>query len=82
MYNPSLREEPRHLPAQIIPLKQESSILDWLESTGRLLARDVHEPDSYLDDDDVEISELMSGDEVAYDLEDEELEDEDLDLEE
>ncbi len=82
MYNPSLREEPRHLPAEVIPLKQESSILDWLESTGRLIARDVHDPDSYLDDEDVEISELMSGDEVTYDLDDDDIDDDDIDLDE
>ena len=45
MYNPSLRQIPRHLPADVIPLKQQSSLLDWLESNNRLLARDVQEPD-------------------------------------
>ncbi|QSJ18038.1 DUF3134 domain-containing protein [Nostoc sp. UHCC 0702] len=35
--NPALHEEPRHQPTGIVPLKQEESLLDWLESTGRLV---------------------------------------------
>lgn len=69
MYNPSLRQIPRHLPADVIPLKQQASLLDWLESNNRLLARDVQEPD-YLHEE--EISELMAVDDNPYDdLEDE-----------
>ena len=69
MYNPSLRQIPRHLPADVIPLKQQSSLLDWLESNNRLIARDVQEPD-YLHEE--EISELMAVDDNPYDeLEDE-----------
>jgi hypothetical protein len=40
IYNPSLREDPIDQPAAVIPTRHETSILDWLESTGRLLARD------------------------------------------
>lgn len=68
MYNPSLREEPRHQLAGVIPLKQEASILDWLEQTGRLLARE-EVADSFLDDEE-EISELMAVDDGAYDDDD------------
>ena len=75
-YNPSLREEPRSQRAAVIPLKQESSILDWLESTGRLLARDSKDVD-YLDDDE-EIADLMGADDNAFDLDDD---DDDIDLE-
>ncbi|MBD1931363.1 MULTISPECIES: DUF3134 domain-containing protein [Cyanophyceae] len=64
-YNPSLREEPRHQLAGIIPLQQEPSILDWLESTGRLLAREVVE-DTFMDEDE-EIADLMTVDDGAYD---------------
>ncbi len=64
MYNPSLRQIPRHLPADVIPLKQESSLLDWLESNNRLLARDVKEPD-YLNEE--EFPELMAVDDNPYD---------------
>lgn len=74
-YNPSLREEPRDQRATVIPLKQETSILDWLESSGRLLARDSNDYD-YLDDEE-EISELMGGDDSSFDLDDD---DDDLDL--
>lgn len=64
MYNPSLRQIPRHLPADVIPLKQQSSLLDWLESNNRLLARDVQEPD-YLNEE--EFPELMAVDDSPYD---------------
>lgn len=76
VYNPSLREEPRNQRAAVIPLKQEASILDWLENSGRLLARDNSEFD-FLDDEE-EISELMGADDGSFDLDDD---DDDLDLE-
>ncbi|MCY7383420.1 MAG: DUF3134 domain-containing protein [Microcoleus sp. CAN_BIN18] len=68
MYNPSLRQIPRHLPADVIPLKQQSSLLDWLESNNRLLARDVQEPD-YLNEE--EFPELMAVDDTPYEDEEE-----------
>ena len=43
MYNPSLREEPREQLADVIPVKQETSLLDWLETNNRLVARDSDE---------------------------------------
>ncbi len=76
MYNPSLREYPRRQPAQVIPLQRDASILGWLESTGRLLARDSQDFD-YLDNEE-EISDLMGGDDDSYDLDDD---DDELDLE-
>lgn len=76
VYNPSLREEPRSQRAAVIPIKQESSILDWLESSGRLLARDSTESD-FLDDEE-EIADLMGSDDASFDLDDD---DDDLDLE-
>jgi hypothetical protein len=75
MYNPSLRSEPRRQPAAVLPLQRESSILDWLESSGRLIARDVNEAE-YLESEE-EISELMGVDDSAYEDDD----DDDLDLE-
>jgi hypothetical protein len=78
MHNPSLREEPRHRPAEVIPLQQETSLLDWLENTGRLIARDVHEGDSFLDNEQ-EISELMSVEEGTYDFDDDDDDEIDLD---
>lgn len=68
MYNPSLREEPRDQLADVIPLKQESSLLDWLETNNRLLARESEE-DFYLEDEE-EISELMGVDDSTYDDDD------------
>lgn len=65
MYNPSLREEPRHRPAAVIPLQQEASILGWLERTGRLLARDNAE--DFFPEEEEEISELMGVDDSMYD---------------
>lgn len=76
-YNPSLHEEPRKQRAAVIPVKQEPSILDWLESTGRLLAREPQEFD--YSEDEEEISELMAVDDGSYDLDDDE--DDELDLE-
>lgn len=74
-YNPSLREEPRHQRARVIPQRQDTSILDWLEASGRLLARDSNDFD-YVDDEE-EINELMAGDDGAADFDDD---DDDLEL--
>jgi hypothetical protein len=68
MYNPSLREEPRDQLADVIPVKQESSLLDWLETNGRLVARDTDD-DSFLDDEE-EITELMGADDGSFDDDD------------
>ncbi|MEB3336014.1 MAG: DUF3134 domain-containing protein [Leptolyngbyaceae bacterium] len=78
VHNPSLREEARNRRAPNIPLQHESSILDWLEGSGRLLARDNQEFD-YADDEE-EISALMGSDDASFD----EVEDDDdvLDLDE
>ncbi len=75
-YNPSLRQEPRSQRAAVIPMQQEASILDWLERSGRLLARDNADYD-YLDEED-EINEIMANDADAFDIDDD---DDDLDLE-
>ena len=77
VYNPSLRQEPRSKPAAVIPTKPESSLLDWLESSGRLLARDSQDFD--YSDAEAEISELMAGDDGSYDADDDD-DDDDLDL--
>jgi hypothetical protein len=76
VYNPSLREEPRKQVAAAIPSKQESSILDWLENSGRLLARDSNEIE-YLTDGDEEISALMGSDDNSFDADDD---DDDMEL--
>lgn len=71
MYNPSLREEPREQLAQVIPIQNETSLLDWLETGGRLLARETDD-DDFLDDEE-EITELMGVDDNDYDDDDNEL---------
>jgi hypothetical protein len=77
MHNPSLRAQPRDQNAPIIPSTQQSSILDWLAQSGRLIARDAHERDFALDEEEIEeINELMSSDSGSY------FEDDDADLEE
>ncbi len=43
LYNPALREEPRNQEPAIVPLRQDSSLLDWLTKTGRLVARQAGE---------------------------------------
>jgi hypothetical protein len=71
-YNPSVRQIPRQQPADVIPLQQDSSILKWLEGTGRLIARapidsigDEPEPE--------ELADLMANDDKDDDMEDDEM---------
>ncbi|MEL7223907.1 MAG: DUF3134 domain-containing protein [Cyanobacteria bacterium P01_D01_bin.36] len=75
-YNPSVRQIPRENPADVIPLQRDSSILNWLEGTGRLIPRepidsvgDEPEPEELADlmgnedkDDDVDESDDDDGD--------------------
>ncbi|MDZ8054432.1 MAG: DUF3134 domain-containing protein [Aulosira sp. ZfuVER01] len=70
MLNTPLREEPRNQRAGVIPLKQETYLLDWLQTSGRIIARNVHEPD-FLEDEE-EISEFLGGEDGIgdYDLDD------------
>jgi hypothetical protein len=75
MYNPSLREESREQLAPVISVPRETSVLEWLETTNRLLARDPSESD--IGDDEEEISELMGVDDNDYEDEEDELGDED-----
>jgi hypothetical protein len=68
MLNSPLREEPRNQRAAVIPLKPESSLLDWLQSSGRIIARDVHEPD--FSEEEEEITEFLVGEDGIGDLDD------------
>jgi len=66
MLDSPLREAPRNQRASVIPLKQESSMLDWLRLGGRLIARDAHETDSR---EDVEvISDFLGADDGISDI--------------
>jgi hypothetical protein len=69
MNNPSLREETRYQRAIPIPPTRGSSILEWLENTGRFMVRDTHDI-TYLDSDDPEISELMGDSSFVVDDDD------------
>lgn len=69
-YNPSLREEPRDQRAAVIPIQQESSILDWLEKSGRLLAREVQEVEVGPTEDVDDINQFISEDDNSFDLDD------------
>jgi Protein of unknown function (DUF3134) len=68
MLNSPLREEPRNQRAAVIPLKQETSLIDWLQSSGRIISRDVHEPD--FRDEEEEISEFLGGEDGIADFDD------------
>jgi len=72
MNNPSLRTEKRNKPADIVSSTQQISILDWLASTGRLIARESNAFDYREDVEDLQ--ELIVGEDNSY-LEEEEEED-------
>lgn len=72
MLNSSLREEPRDQRAAVIPSKHESSLLDWLESSGRLIARDQQDPE-FTENNEEEISGLIDVDDITYDLDDDDI---------
>ncbi len=66
--NPSLKQLPRHEAAEVIPLNQETSILDWLHATGRLIPRDDDE--QALPQQDDGLDGLIVDDDVSYDEDD------------
>ncbi len=70
MLQTSLREEPRNQRAAVIPSRDETSLLDWLQSNGRIIARDIQEPAAFVAEEDPEISGLIDVEDVTYDLDD------------
>ncbi|PSF37148.1 hypothetical protein C7H19_11980 [Aphanothece hegewaldii CCALA 016] len=66
MQNPSLRQEPRYEPARVIPVNKDSSIIEWLERTGRLIPREKEEREVILEDE-LELSDFMDSDDT-YDM--------------
>lgn len=67
MDNPALRQESRYEPASVIPLKNKYSLLDWLSSQNRLISRETQEEITLEENkDDVDVSELMDGDDSDY----------------
>ena len=69
MDNPALRQEPRYEPAVVIPIKQEYSLLEWLESKNRLIAREAIEQEELNSEE--EVSDLLMSDD-SYEEEDDE----------
>jgi len=61
-----LVEQPRSQPAPIIAPRGETTLLDWLQASGRMMARaGQEEPEDLLDPEDPEISGLIDSDNVA-----------------
>ena len=77
-YNPSVQQIPRNQHAAVIPERGDSSILRWLESTGRLIPRDPVDaiPDEA---DSEEISDLMGNEDSSFDDSDDSSDDDDGD---
>lgn len=75
MYNPSLSQEPRYEPAAVIPIKEDSSLVDWLKATNRLIPREKAEEEDKTADD-VDLSDFIDSEADVYDDDDG-----DLDLE-
>ena len=64
-----LVELPRSQPAQVIPPRDEAMLLDWLETSGRMVARAASEEPGYLvDAEDPEISGLIDGESADDDF--------------
>ncbi len=42
--NPALKQQPRYEPAPVIAVQRNTSILEWLETQGRLIDRDERDP--------------------------------------
>ncbi|BAQ66423.1 DUF3134 domain-containing protein [Geminocystis sp. NIES-3709] len=79
MKNPALRKEKRYEPAPVIPLKQDGSLLDWLDANNRIIYREEKE-DKIIDVDlseEEEISDLIEGEDDDFDTD---LDDLDVDL--
>lgn len=66
MHNPSLRSQPRDQPAPILKSAVDSSILTWLEGTGRLMDREIAIDPALLEEDDF-ATELLASDGMEYD---------------
>ena len=65
-----LVEQPRSQPAPIITPRGETTLLDWLQASGRMMARAADsEPEYLLVSEDPEISGLIDSDNVADDVE-------------
>jgi hypothetical protein len=77
MHNPSLRSEPISQKSTAALTNPQDSMLDWLEKSGRLLARENQDRELLPEEDEMEeISDFIIGDEDGdFDEEDADLED-------
>ena len=69
MKNPALRSEVRYEPAQVIQLKENQSILEWLEERGRLIPREPI-PSKLDSKDEEEVYDEIMNDEQILEEED------------
>ncbi|MDJ0659496.1 MAG: DUF3134 domain-containing protein [Crocosphaera sp.] len=69
--SPAISQEPRYEPAAVIPVKRDSSIINWLEATNRLIYREQEEVKTPLEED-AEISDLIDVDD-NYDDDDDDI---------
>ncbi len=65
--NPSLRQIPRYEPAEVLPVNRETSILDWLLASGRLIPRDDEESSIVSEEEDLDVLEedFLEDDEIS-----------------
>jgi Protein of unknown function (DUF3134) len=76
--NPALKQQPRYEPAPVIAVQRNTSILEWLESQGRLIERDERDPAiSALDQPNLD--EELFEDDRAYQEEEESDDSDDVD---
>ncbi len=66
MNNLSLRQQPRSQKAPIIQSSTDSSILTWLEGTGRLMDRDIPVDPALLEEMDELSGSLIGSDDNDY----------------
>lgn len=77
MLDGPLHEQPRNQRATVIRTTNEFVLLEWLKTSGRLIAREPVESDLLKEVE--EISEIIDLDDLSYDQDDD---DSDLDIEE
>ncbi|EFA72318.1 DUF3134 domain-containing protein [Cylindrospermopsis raciborskii LB2897] len=70
MVKSPLHEQPRNQRATVIRTSNEFILLEWLKSTGRLMARDNVENDLTSEVEE-EIAEIIDLDDLVYDNDDE-----------
>ncbi|QNP30822.1 DUF3134 domain-containing protein [Cylindrospermopsis curvispora] len=70
MVKSPLHEQPRNQRATVIRTSNEFILLEWLKSTGRLMARDNVETDLTSEVEE-EIAEIIDLDDLVYDNDDE-----------